>query len=1388
MSVMSTTPALGPGRRPRRSPWRVFARWTLGLLFAAWSLLLVAWLSLHWFILPHIENWRAPLEVQASRALGVTVRIGGLQVHSAGWVPGIELRDVRLLDAAGRVALRLPRVVASLSPKSLVAFEVRFDQLLIDGPELEVRRDTQGRIHVAGLDLGSGRAGGDDSAAADWFFRQPEFAIRDGTVQWIDEQRDAPPLALSGVDFVVRNGLREHDMRLDATPAAEWGERFTVEARFRQPLLARSGDWRRWSGGVYASLPRADLRDLRRRVVLPFELTEGNGALRAWFELVEGEPRAATLDLALREVRMRLASDAEPLVFEQVQGRIEARRDDKGASLALKRFGFVTGDGIRWPAGDMAFSLRQRPDETPTGGSFSAQRLDVGLMAQVASRVPIGDAVRRLLADVNPRGVATEVVVDWSGPLDAPTQYRAKGLLSGVALASRPPRAGEDVGRPGLENALIDLHASERGGEATVAIDRGAVDLPGVFADSRVPLDSLGARIVWRIDPPRRAETETRLSVQVKDARFANADAQGTLAVTWSSGDSADKARGGRFPGRIELDGTVLNGVAARVPRYLPLGIPEGTRRYLEGAIRGGVVKAATFRVKGHVRDFPFFRAKSPQDGEFRITAAVDDGTFAFVPDQPQWPAFTRVGGELVIDRSSIELRDVHANSGAVEWSKIEGGIRSVTDKPLLALDGAARGPLGEMLRIVNATPIGGWIGRSLATATATGNAELKLALGVPLGAVSTTTVKGALALSGSDVRVAADTPLLANAKGRVEFTQKGFAVVGASARVLGGDATFEGGTQADDSIRFSGQGTASAEGLRRAPELGLVSRVAALASGQASYRATLAFAKGRTQVQVASNLVGLAIDVPAPLGKTALAPLELRYQTQGLDEPPSAAGATRDGLRLDLGNVLQVSYVRESSAEATRVVRGGIGVLAPAPAPSAGVAASLNLQRVDVDAWEKVYDQLFGPGAPAAAVTTPPAASTPAVAAAALAGAAAASASSREDYVPDTVALRALELRSGTQRLTSVVAGATDENGLWRANVSADELEGYVEYRPARRRTGTNPGRIYARLARLSIAKGEGEQQVETLLDEPPSAVPGLDIVVDEFVLHGRRLGHVEIEAANRVRREAGKEPVREWRLDKLAFTVPEAQFAATGVWSAAAAPGARRRASMDFKLAVTDSGAFLERLGKGKVLQGGKGQVAGQISWIGSPFSPDYPSLAGQVNLTMDAGQFLQAEPGASRLLSVLSLQSLPRRLSLDFRDLFEQGFAFDNVAGDVSIAEGVAHTNNLRMRGPAAVVLMEGNADLARETQDVRVVVVPEINAGTASLAYAIINPAIGIGTFLAQYFLRRPLIEAGTREFHVSGSWDDPKVERVEHKRTPAVSVVDPAASAASTAAR
>src|SRR5262249_32266494 len=154
--------------------------------------------------------------------------------------------------------------------------------------------------------------------------------------------------------------------------------------------------------------------------------------------------------------------------------------------------------------------------------------------------------------------------------------------------------------------------------------------------------------------------------------------------------------------------------------------------------------------------------------------------------------------------------------------------------------------------------------------------------------------------------------------------------------------------------------------------------------------------------------------------------------------------------------------------------------------------------------------------------------------------------------------------------------------------------------------------------------------------------------------------------------------------------------------------------------------------------------------------------------LKLVASKGQFLKADAGAGRLLGVLSLQALPRRLTtLDFRDVFSEGFAFDSITADANIATGVLSTKDFRMRSPNATVLIEGPRDLRAETQNLHVLVLPEVNATSASLVYALLaNPAIGLGTFIAQLLLRDPLSKAFSAEYDVTGSWRDPVVKKRE----------------------
>jgi uncharacterized protein (TIGR02099 family) len=1331
------------------------AKWSLWLLVTFWLVLALAWGALHGFIVPRIGELRPRLEAEAGRVLGVPVRIGVVSAQSTGLMPTLELASVVLLDPQGREALRLPRVVAVLTPQSL--WNLGFAQLVIERPEVDVRRAADGRFFVAGLDFS--RQDGGDSRAADWFFRQAEVVVRGGTLRWTDELRSAPALALQSVDLVVRNTARRHAIRLDATPPPEWGERFSLRGQFRQPLLStHAGRWREWEGQIFADFPRVDLSHLRRHAQIGIDIAGGHGAVRAWADIAGGELAGGTADLSVAGVSTTLAPNLQPLALASLSGRVRAKRLDGGVELQTQGLQFDTADGQRWPGGNVFLSWVTAQGRRAAGGELRADRLELAALSQLAGRLPLGAVVHNALATHAPQGLVETVQARWSGPLEAPQKYELRGRVRGLDIA-----AGHSPSRvPGVRGANIDFDLTEAGGKAKLALQSGSVELPGVFEDPVLPVDRLAADLQWKRDGDRLAVTASGL-------KFSNPDVQGEGQGSWRTGEAA----AARWPGVLDLQATLSRADGKRVWRYLPQAVPKATRDYVRGAIIEGEATGARIRVRGNLRDFPFRNAR---DGEFRVSTMVRDASYAFVPKPTQrtplpWPTLTGVSGELVFERGGMRVNDARGGFAGAPGLRVQASadIPDLHDS-VIAVKGEVRGPLAETLGLVQRTAISPLVGDVLAKATGNGTADVRLALSLPLAQIDQSKVQGSVTLAGNDVQFTPDTPALGRVRGTVAFTEKGFTINGAQARALGGDLRLEGGMRpaapGEANIVLRAQGVASADGLRQAAELGALSRLAKHATGSAPYALTLSFRRGQPEVLVTSSLQGLALTLPAPLGKTAEQALPLRYENLLLRDPPAGV-AVADQLSLDLGRLASIRYLRSLDGAQPRVLRGVIAVgLGPGEAaalPDTGVLANVQLATANVDAWDQVLDGLSGGSAPVPTATTDGARAP-------------ASTTATSGYLPTSIAVRARALTMEGRTLHNVVVGGSRDGLMWRANVDAEELNGYLEYRQST--SGTGPGRVYARLARLSIA-ASAARDVETLLDEQPGNIPALDIVVDDFELRGLKLGRLEIDAVNRgpgvVAREGG---IREWRLNKLSLATPDANFQATGNWAAAnaqpvpaggrppaAVPGERRRTVMNFRFDIADAGQTLARFGMKDVVRRGRGRMEGQVAWAGSPLTMDYPSLNGTFHVNVESGQFLKADPGLAKLLGVLSLQSLPRRLTLDFRDVFSQGFAFDFLRGDITIQQGIAATNNLQMKGVNAAVLMEGKADIARETQDIRVVVVPEINAGTASLVATVINPAIGLGTFLAQMFLREPLTRAATQQFQIDGTWTDPRITKL-----------------------
>jgi len=1323
------------------------------LLF--WLVLSVVWGALHWVIVPRIDEFRPLLQVRVGQALGIPVRLGPIVASSNGLIPSFELSDVELFDGQGRVALKLSRVAVALSPRSL--WRLGFEQVVIDHPTLDVRRLADGRFTVAGLEMTGPDPG--DSAALNWFFSQAEFVIAGGRVRYSDELRQAPPVELQQVDVVVRNVGRHHDLRLDATPPLEWGERLSLRGQFTQPLLElQRGRWRQWQGQAFVVSQRVDLSQLQRYVELGFELRQGQGAMRAWVDISNARVTAVLADVALTELDLKLGAELPAATLQQVQGRVGVRLLPGGLELSGHGVAFATPEGLRWPAGDFRWKSVVAQDGVVAHGELWADRFDLAALAQLAESLPLHPSMRQQLMAHAPKGQINAFQANWQGELEAPSRYQAQGQLRQIEFAAQAPW-------PGVRGLEVDFQLDQDGGRATLAMSEGSLDLSGVLPDGVLALDQVAAQVRW----VHRGED---WSVEVPELQFANADAQGKAKLSWRTLDPQRAPGRSRFPGYLDVQASLSRADASQLHRYLPLAIDAQARHYLREAVQAGSAHDVTFVVQGELDRLP---TADPRQGAFRVTVPFKQVDFAYVPRvlQPAaeapWPTLHDASGVVVISGHTLQVRDVRARLGEPGALQVVRAQASIGDlrQPRVDVEADLKGPLADAFKVVRTSPLNALTGQALANASASGPAELALKLSVPVADPARSTVAGSVRLVGNEVQFSPGTPRLLRTRGLVSFTENGLGLSGMQTHLLGGDAKLEGGLQfaattagasrqRASAIRVTG--VVSAEGLRQASELGFVAALASYLYGSANYTATVGLSQYSPDILITSNLLGMGSTLPLPMQKsqTTSWPISLH-----LGPAKAASGSGDDRIELTLADRLGVTYERSTSGGVSRVARGlirlGADTLGSLELQQAGVRAHIDVPRLDLEAWSDIAARL-GWFSRAGGTRVDPRA---------------------VDFLPTTLALRTDSLVLGGRDYQDVVLGAAREGTLWRINARATELDGYLEYRPPVDTVAGSGGRVYARLARLTLAPAQASA-VESLMDAAPTSIPALDVVVEDFELRGIHLGRLEVDAVNRLA-HGGAGAAREWRLNKLNLGVPEATLVANGNWGRlpasddvaplGAATPERRRTLLSFRLEVNDSGKLLARFGMPGVVRQGNGKIEGQASWLGSPLKPDYPTLSGALAVNVVNGQFLKAEPGLAKLLGVLSLQALPRRLTLDFRDVFSEGFAFDFLRGDVTLSQGIARTNNLQMKGVNAAVLMDGQANLATETQDLKVVVVPELNAGTASLIATVINPAIGLGSFLAQWLLRRPLTDSATQEFHIDGGWADPQVRKVPSTPAP-----------------
>ncbi|HEH9416316.1 TPA: TIGR02099 family protein [Aeromonas sobria] len=765
----------------------------------------------------------------------------------------------------------------------------------------------------------------------------------------------------------------------------------------------------------------------------------------------------------------------------------------------------------------------------------------------------------------------------------------------------------------------------------------------------------------------------------------------------------------------LALTGRIDVKNAGNADRYYPLQVMDkGLVDYLSGALKGGKAKGADLLWYGEFRDFPYEKG----EGIFQVAVPLEQATYQFFPG---WQSLTDLQIDLLFQNASLDMHSRSTQLGKASSDSVHAWIPSLSPGGHLYVDAKVQGEGQAISDYLQDSPLGGSVGQALREIEIRGPLAGSVKLDIPLDGESEVKASGDATFSNNKVRVASLDLPLEQVQGRLEYDneQTRFSNLKASLWNQPLTLNYQGRQHPDRyqvDLDFKGQWDS-----RRQPAA--ISAFGVL-NGRSNWGGKLGLTLPeskplRFQLALDSNLQGMGLDLPLPLAKAASSRLPLKVIARGREgsaEIRAVLGADVDmQTRLVYGE--GVPYLSRLRVD---VGQPGARVLRDVP-----MLLAINQQEADVGGWlARLKQWLPAQNQSGNAVVGP-------------------SFLPQEWWVDGQLA-RAY-IGSATLKATRFTVGPT--NQATEVMIDSPDVMGVIRLPAvANRPVDAKFARIHWSGKSSDLSPDPDAKQDNAIM----ASIPWLQVSCVDCRFGELPLGEVKgelVPGANKV------------TLKGLDVRLAGSQLTGSVDWLA---DGNRMQTRARGKLTSNNSELLLKRLGYTSPIGDAPGSLAFDLNWQDVPYRPSLPTLGGSANYQLEGGTLREVNDKGARLLSLLSLDSLLRKLRLDFRDVFDKGFYFESMSASATIKQGQVSNDDFYMKGAAGNLRGEGIADLVRWQLDYELSFSPNLGGTLPVVAAFSITPVTGLYV-LALSKLLEPVVDVVTRiDFRISGPLDAPKL--------------------------